>query len=66
MQVDQVPHEARLERRGLDFGYKNDPSAIIAIYYYNGRYILDEELYRKGMKNNELATFLNTVTTQTL
>jgi len=61
VQVDQVPHEARLERRGLDFGYKNDPSAIIAIYYYNGGYILDEELYRKGMKNNELATFLNTV-----
>ncbi len=61
VQVDQVPHEARLERRGLDFGYKNDPSAIIAIYYYNGGYILDEELYRKGMKNNELATFLNTI-----
>lgn len=57
--VDSVPHEARLERRGLDFGFKNDPSAIVAIYYYNGGYILDEELYRKGMHNNEIASFCN-------
>lgn len=50
-----VPHEARLERRGLDLGYSVDPSAQIAVYYYNGGYILDEELYRKGMLNNDLA-----------
>lgn len=60
-QVDSIPHEARLERRGLDFGYKNDPTAIISIYYYNGGYIIDEELYRKGMHNNEIASFLNNV-----
>lgn len=60
-QIDTIPHEARLERRGLDFGYKNDPTAEVAIYYYNGGYILDEELYRKGMLNNEIAAFLNNV-----
>jgi len=59
IQIDSIPHEARLERRGLDFGYKNDPTAIVAIYYYNGGYILDEELYRKGMHNNDIAAFLN-------
>jgi phage terminase large subunit len=59
VQIDEVPHEARLERRGLDFGYKNDPSSVVAIYYYNGGYILDEELYRKGMHNNEIAAVLN-------
>jgi phage terminase large subunit len=53
--VDEVPHEARLERYGLDFGYTNDPSAIVAVYYYNGGYILDEVLYRKGMSNKQLA-----------
>jgi phage terminase large subunit len=61
VQVDTVPHEARLERRGLDFGYTNDPTAIVAIYYYNGGYILDEEVYRKGMKNNHIAAFLKNV-----
>ena len=61
VQIDEIPHEARLERRGLDFGYTNDPTAIIAIYHYNGGYILDEEIYRKGMKNNDIAAFLNNV-----
>lgn len=56
--IDSIPHEARLERYGLDFGYSNDPAAIIAIYYYNGGYILDEELYQRGMDNNQLADFL--------
>lgn len=59
VQIDDVPHEARLERRGLDFGFKNDPTALIAIYYYNGGYILDEEIYRKGMHNNDIATTIN-------
>jgi len=59
VQIDKLPHEARLDRRGLDFGYKNDPTAVVAIYYYNGGYILDEELYRKGMLNNDIAAFLN-------
>jgi len=45
--IDEMPHEARLEVRGMDFGYSNDPSTIIDIYKYNGGYILDEQLYRK-------------------
>ena len=62
-QVDKVPHEARLERYGLDFGYSNDPTAIVAIYYYNGGYILDQILFRKGMSNKQIAdTILNNPT----
>lgn len=56
--IPVVPHEARLVRRCLDFGYSNDPAALIAIYYYNGGYILDEELYRKGMHNKPIADFI--------
>jgi len=56
--VDEIPHEARLEVRGLDFGYSNHPSAIVEVYYYNGGYILDEMLYRKGMSNRQLANVL--------
>lgn len=57
--IDAVPHEARLERRGLDFGYTNDPTAIVNVYYYNGGYILDEVLYRKGQSNKQLADVIN-------
>lgn len=57
--IDSVPHEARLERRWLDFGYSNDPSAIGEIYYYNGGWIFNELLYQKGMSNKQLADFFN-------
>ncbi|WP_395019805.1 PBSX family phage terminase large subunit [Dongia sp.] len=58
--VDEIPHEARLERYGLDFGYSNDPTAIVAIYYYNGGYILDEIAFQKGLSNKQIADiFLN-------
>ncbi len=56
--IDDVPHEARLERRGLDFGYSNDPTAVIDIYHYNGGFILDEQLYRKGMSNKDIADYI--------
>ena len=56
--IDSVPHEARLERRGLDFGYTNDPSALVDIYYYNGGYIIEEKLYQKGMSNKQIADFI--------
>ena len=57
--IDSIPHEARLERYGLDFGYSNDPTAIVAIYRYNGGYILDEIIYQKGLSNKQIADVLN-------
>lgn len=57
--IDDIPHEARLERRGLDFGYSVDPTSIIDLYYLNGGYVLDEQLYRKGMMNKQIADFIN-------
>lgn len=56
--IDIIPHEARLERYGLDFGYTNDPTAIVAVYYYNGGYIVDEVTYQKGLSNRQIADIL--------
>lgn len=56
--IEEIPHEARLERFWLDFGYSNDPTAIGAIYYYNGGYILDELCYQKGLSNKQIADIL--------
>lgn len=65
--IDTIPHEARLVGRGLDFGYTNDPTAIDDIYEYNGGYIIDERLHRKGMTNKQIADFLNSLEfTQTI
>jgi len=52
--IDEIPHEARLERRGHDFGYTADPSAAVDVYYWNGGYIFDEILYDFGLTNREI------------
>lgn len=56
--IDEIPHEAKLERYGLDFGYTNDETAIVAIYKYNGGFIFDEVVYQKGMSNKQIADVL--------
>lgn len=56
--IDEIPHEARRIGRGLDFGYSNDPTAVVDVYTYNGGFILDELLYRKGMSNAQIAEVL--------
>ena len=56
--TEEIPHEAKLVRFGLDFGYSQDPTAIVAIYYYNGGYILDEIAYQKGLSNRSIADIL--------
>jgi len=53
--IDEVPHEARLERYGLDYGYSNDPTASDGIYKYNGGFIIDEVIHQKGLVNSEIA-----------
>lgn len=57
--IDDVPFEARLERYGLDFGYTNDPTAIVAVYRYDGGFILDEICYDKGLSNKQIADVIN-------
>ena len=57
--IDEIPHEARLERYGMDFGYSNDPTVIQAIYYYNGGFIVDQIAYSKGLSNKQIADIIN-------
>lgn len=57
--IDSIPHEARLSRRGLDFGYSVDPTVIEDCYEYNGGFIFDEICYQKGLSNKSIADLLN-------
>lgn len=54
-QIDTIPEGARLLGYGLDFGYTNDPTSIIAVYKYNDKRILDEIVYKTGMVNSDIA-----------
>lgn len=53
--IEEIPHEAKLERVWLDFGYSNDPASIGEVYSYNQGFILNEILYQKGLSNKQLA-----------
>lgn len=55
LELPEVPQEARLVRRWLDYGYSNDPTAIGDIYKWNDAYVLDEQLYQKGLSNKQIA-----------
>ena len=50
--VDVVPEDAKSLGCGLDFGYTNDPTALIDIYLFNNELYLDELIYEKGLKNS--------------
>jgi phage terminase large subunit len=57
--MDEVPPEAKLVRRGLDFGFSADPLALVDVYKWNGSFILDERLYGLGIHNSTVAEFIN-------
>jgi len=57
-QIDTIPKEAKLIGLGLDFGYTNDPTAIIEIYNYNGQRIVNELVYQTGLLNSDIAKLL--------
>ncbi len=64
--IDEIPHQARKESRGLDFGFTNDPTCLVDIYKYNGGFIIDEQIYQKGMHNNEIANYIKATKDNTL
>ena len=53
--IDTIPKEARLLGIGLDFGYTNDPTAIVEIYAYNNQRIVNQIVYQNGLVNSEIA-----------
>lgn len=56
--IDEIPHEARLERYGLDFGYTNDETSLVSIYKFNDGWIIDELLYSTQLTNPKIASYL--------
>jgi phage terminase large subunit len=53
--IDTIPKEARLLGIGLDFGYTNDPTAVIEVYAYNNQRIVNQIVYQNGLVNSEIA-----------
>ena len=56
----KLPEEARLLCMGMDFGYSNDPTTLIALYKFNDAYIFDEVIYQKKLLNSDISDLLKT------
>lgn len=52
--IPAIPQDARLLGYGQDFGFTSDPAATVAVYAHDGKIILDELIYRRGMINADL------------
>jgi phage terminase large subunit len=57
--IDNLPSDAKYLGSGIDFGFTNDPTAVIDLYQYNGKIILDECVYEKGLLNKQIADRLD-------
>jgi phage terminase large subunit len=67
-EIDSVPTDAKFLGFGMDFGYTNDPTTLIAAYEHNGKRIYDELIYQTGLLNSDIAARLksNQITKSTL
>lgn len=54
--IETVPEEAKLIARGMDFGYSNDPTALVDLYLFNNEIIFDELIYSVGLTNEDIHT----------
>jgi len=52
--VKQIPEDAELLGYGLDFGFTNDPSALISVHKFNSELYIKELIYQTRLTNNDI------------
>ena len=52
--VDTIPENPKWVTYGLDFGYTNDPTALIQVSYYEGALYCEELIYETGLTNQDI------------
>lgn len=52
---DAIPEDAKFIAIGLDFGFTNDPTAVIEVYQQNGELWLNELFYETGLTNQDIS-----------
>ena len=58
-QVDGIDFAGdKLVAIGLDWGYTNDPTAVVAVYKRGGAILLHELIYQNGLTNQDIAEHL--------
>jgi len=55
LQIDDVPQESGISFYGLDFGFTNDPTALVYCKIIGDNLFLDELIYESGLTNDTIA-----------
>jgi phage terminase large subunit len=56
--VQEIPERCKSIGYGLDWGYTNDPTALVRVYESGNEVWLDEYIYQTGLTNQDLAFML--------
>ena len=56
--IDTIPAEAKLIGYGLDFGYSNDPTALVEVHEYDGKIICNEVIYSTSLLNSDIINLM--------
>jgi len=60
-QVDNIPKDAELIALGLDWGFTNDPSALVEVYRFNGQLYVNELMYSTGLTNSDILAHFKSI-----
>jgi phage terminase large subunit len=53
--VDKIPKEAELLGYGMDFGFTNDPTALVALYRSDNEIYIDQLIYESDLRNSQIS-----------
>lgn len=59
--VDSIPDDGKWIAYGLDFGFTNDPTAIIKVVYQGGELWIEEMSFDTGMTNPDIINKLKSI-----
>ena len=57
-EINQIPNEYKLLTTGIDFGYTNDPTAIVRVYTDGHGFAVDELCYATRLTNSDISKVL--------
>lgn len=63
-QCESIPIDAEFISYGMDWGFTNDPTTLIACYRFNGALYFKELIYQTGLTNNDIIAKLETLGVQ--
>ena len=58
VECNQVPFEAEVVSFGMDFGFTNDPTALVKVSKFDNNLYIEELLYRTMMTTGDIHNFL--------